>query len=164
VSDSRKSISVTELATYPLFRDLTREEIVTLLDSAKVRTCAGDHRLLFRQGDPADGMYLILAGEVDVFSFDTAMRKHLIGTLGEGEFFGEMSLLEEKGRAFGVEARDEARLIFLSKEAFVALQSANAAVLSKVFLRMLSVMSNRLRLLGQRYVSARAALGSMQGE
>ncbi|MBI4871452.1 MAG: cyclic nucleotide-binding domain-containing protein [Candidatus Riflebacteria bacterium] len=163
MGDSKKPISVAELQAYPLFRDLTPAEIVALLGSARVRTYGGDHRLIFRQGDVADGMYVILSGEVDVFSYDVSMRKHHLGTMGEGESFGETSLLEDTRRTAGTEARDEARLIFLSKDAFNAMQATHAAALSKLFLRMLEASNKRLRMLGERYISAKSALGMLQG-
>ncbi|MBI4871643.1 MAG: cyclic nucleotide-binding domain-containing protein [Candidatus Riflebacteria bacterium] len=62
---------------YPLFPALTPAELVALLGSARVRTNGDDHRLIFRQGDDADGLYLILSGEVDLFSYDVSVRRLL---------------------------------------------------------------------------------------
>ncbi|MBI3892138.1 MAG: cyclic nucleotide-binding domain-containing protein [Candidatus Wallbacteria bacterium] len=108
-------------------------------------------------------MYIVLSGEIDIFSIDTVKRKHLINTLGEGEFFGEMSLIEEKGRAAGAEAKGDARLIFLGRDAFLQLQTSQPAVLNRILLRMMREMSNRLRMLGQRYVTSKAAIDSFSG-
>ncbi len=162
-TDQRQTVSVADLARFAIFGDLERDDIVEFLRTAKVRSYSPMRPSIFQQGDPGDGMYIVLSGEVDIYSLDTAKRKHLIGTLGEGEFFGEMSLIEEKGRAASAEAKGEARLIFLGRDAFTQMQKTQPAVLNRILLRMMREMSHRLRLLDQRYVTSKAALGVMQG-
>lgn len=160
MTEQKQTLSVADLQAFPMFQDLEGPEVVAFLGAAKVRSYAPGRTLVFRQGDEADGFYVILSGEIEITSTDTVLRKHLLGTLREGEFFGEMSLIENKPRGASAEARGDARLIFLSCEAFRELQSTNAAILNKVFLRMMAEMSNRLRNMGQRYITAKAAFGS----
>lgn len=155
-----KTVAVADLARYRMFQDLEPAEIVAFLKTARVRTYGEDRKAIFSQGEQGDGMYIVLAGEVDIFTTDNAGRRHLLGTLAEGDFFGEMALVEDKPRAASAEARGhDARLVFLSRDAFFQLRSADAAVLNKILLRMMSEMSARLRGLGQRYMTSKAMMG-----
>ena len=76
------------LSTSPLFRPLERAERRELATRFRARDAlAGE--LVITQGTPGDGLYVILAGEVEVLRDGT-----VAGTLGAGDVFGEMSLLD----------------------------------------------------------------------
>ena len=85
---------------------------------------AGEY--IFRKGDVAKVMYLIIEGEVDLMLDDT-----LIETAKEGTFIGEMALIDEEPHSASARAKgdcrvfpiDEARFQLLVKETpFFALQ------------------------------------------
>jgi small-conductance mechanosensitive channel/CRP-like cAMP-binding protein len=56
----------------------------------RVSFAAGEH--ILRQGDPGDSLYIIAHGEVRV-SLEQLSGEHPVATLGQGDFFGEMSLM-----------------------------------------------------------------------
>jgi len=83
-------------------------------------------KYVFRMGDTAKVMYLIIEGEVDLMLGDTVVE-----TAAEGAFIGEMALIEDEARSASARARsdcrvfpiDEARFQLLVKETpFFALQ------------------------------------------
>lgn len=89
-----------------------------------IRVAAGEY--IFRRGESAKVMYLIIEGEVDLMLGDT-----VIETAQEGTFIGEMALIDEEPRSASARARsdcrvfpiDEARFQLLVKETpFFALQ------------------------------------------
>lgn len=89
-----------------------------------VLVSAGEY--IFRKGEAAKVMYLIIEGEVDLMLGDT-----VIETAKEGTFIGEMALIDEEPRSASARARsdcrvfpiDEARFQLLVKETpFFALQ------------------------------------------
>ena len=89
-----------------------------------IPVAAGEY--IFRKGEAAKLMYLIIEGEVDLMLDDT-----LIETAKEGTFIGEMALIDEEPRSASARARsdcrvfpiDEARFQLLVKETpFFALQ------------------------------------------
>lgn len=89
-----------------------------------IAVAAGNH--VFRMGDTAKVMYLIIEGEVDLMLGDTVVE-----TAAEGAFIGEMALIEDEPRSASARARsdcrvfpiDEARFQLLVKETpFFALQ------------------------------------------
>ena len=76
------------LSTSALFRPLERNERRELATRFRARDAlAGE--VVIAEGARGDGLYVILAGEVEVLRDDT-----VAGTLGAGDVFGEMSLLD----------------------------------------------------------------------
>jgi CRP-like cAMP-binding protein len=74
---------------------------------------------IFREGDVADFMYVILEGEVGIGRGEEHYR-----TLGQGELFGELALIDDEPRSADAVARtdcvlvpvDERRFLFLVHE------------------------------------------------
>ncbi|MGH8119565.1 MAG: cyclic nucleotide-binding domain-containing protein, partial [Gammaproteobacteria bacterium] len=80
----------------PLFKGLSRDEIHNIRDWALVVTHnAGS--FIYKPGTPADSMYVILSGRVELLKLDDNGNPVVIANEGPGEYFGEMALLP-KGR------------------------------------------------------------------
>jgi ABC-type lipoprotein export system ATPase subunit/CRP-like cAMP-binding protein len=76
--------------------------------------------VIFKQGDPADKFYIIIKGQVEII-IEHATGQEVIGaTLGSGQYFGEMGLLEDKNRTatVRVSADSEAILMALDRGTF----------------------------------------------
>lgn len=69
--------------------------------------------ILFREGEAADSMYLILSGLVAVFN-----ENKTIALRTPGQYFGEMALIESKPRTASVKAVEPSILIELNKDKF----------------------------------------------
>ena len=54
--------------------------------------------LIFREGEDSDLAYLIVSGRVDIFKRMDNGATVLLATLGDGEIFGEMSIISEQPR------------------------------------------------------------------
>src|SRR4029077_8194055 len=54
---------------------------------------------LFRVGDPPDAMYFVESGRVRITLTDADGREVILASLGHGDFFGEMSMLDGHGRS-----------------------------------------------------------------
>jgi cyclic nucleotide-binding protein len=75
--------------------------------------------LVYREGDPADSVYFIEDGAVEV-SRDRYGEKQSIARLGAGEYFGEMSLLaDQPNRSATVRALSATRVAVVGKENFL---------------------------------------------
>lgn len=99
----------------------------------------GNGAVIFNEGDPPDGMYVILGGKVKIFR-RTSGHETSLTLLKQGDFFGEMSLLDHKPRSASAAAVGEAELRFISATEFQAMS------LSDPFVRqMLHKMTERLR-------------------
>ena len=80
---------------------------------------AGD--VIFREGDPGDCMYAVMAGEVEVFHEEPDGRTLIVATLREGQYFGEMSLLSKSPRVASTRAVGPVRVAVLGREDFETL-------------------------------------------
>ena len=93
------------LKTNPLIKDLSEAERTKLADSLE-KVGFKDNERIIHQGDPADAMYLIVAGHAKVTRHVAASSTEvLIDTLGSGQYFGELALLTDKPRAASVWAK-----------------------------------------------------------
>lgn len=77
------------LATSPLFRPLERGERRELASRFRARDALAGESIV-SEGSAADGLYVVLAGEVEVLREEAEVSR-----LGSGDVFGEMSLLDD---------------------------------------------------------------------
>ena len=78
---------------------------------------AGD--ILIHQGAPANRFYIIIEGEVEVVQQDEKGRETMIGRLNDGQYFGEIGLLEEGSiRTATVRAITEVKVLPFTREQF----------------------------------------------
>ena len=70
------------------------------------RTHFAEDEILFKEGDPADGVFRLIRGTVDVLrEFDA--NPILLGTVGAGQFIGEMGIVENRPRSATARAASE---------------------------------------------------------
>ena len=102
------------LAEIPLFSLLDAEEGAALAERIdEVRTPAGSP--IFRAGDPGDSMYVVTSGKVEIaFTNDTGQRI-VLETLGPGEYFGEVSLLDGGPRQATATALTEVEALLVDR-------------------------------------------------
>jgi len=93
-------------------------------------------KVIVHKGEPGDGFYLILEGEVEVKSDGKTLTK-----LGPGQFFGEMAIFDNQPRSADVVAIKQSRVLFLSAPAFKTFLMTNP----KVGMKMLGEFARRLR-------------------
>lgn len=85
----------------------------------RIETLPAGHRV-FREGEPSDRFYLLRSGRVEV-SREAPARA--LATLGPGECFGEMGLLQDLPRSATVRVTDDgpAEVLSIGREAFASL-------------------------------------------
>jgi CRP-like cAMP-binding protein len=79
-----------------------------------LKVAAGKY--VFRKGEAAKVMYLIIEGEVDLMLGDM-----VIETATEGAFIGEMALIDEKPRSASARARSDSRVFPINEARFQSL-------------------------------------------
>ena len=96
---------------------------------------------IFRNGEPGGAMYAIRSGQVELWLYDEDKNRVVLGTFGEGEFFGELSLLDEEQRSATATALTHTDVLVIDRQDLQLLfaQKPNAA------LDVLSVVGKRLR-------------------
>ena len=96
---------------------------------------------LFRVGDAGDAMYIIESGHVRITVTDADGREVILASLGHGDFFGEMSMLDGHGRSADATVTEDSRLRVLTRDDFLNFVSSD----SRIVLEMLSAITRRLR-------------------
>jgi CRP-like cAMP-binding protein len=110
------------LHTSPLFRPLDRQQRFELIRRFTAHDVAPGVEII-REGQPGRGLFVLLAGEVDVSKRDGA-SKVLLATLKPGDIFGEISLLHDEPATATVTAARQSTVLFLAKEIFHRLCAA----------------------------------------
>jgi CRP/FNR family cyclic AMP-dependent transcriptional regulator len=100
---------------------------------------------VFKEGDPADVMYVVQAGEVEV-----THQGKWVENLGEGNIFGEMSLINEEPRAATIRAKTEVRLVPIDLKHFMFMVEETPYFAVQV----MRIMSSRIRKMLQRLDNA----------
>jgi len=105
------------LTKIPLFAGLGRDETTYLTSLLKQRKCSA-LETLFWVGDAGHEMYIILSGRVEISIPDAEGRDICLAVLGPGEFFGEISLLDEGPRTATARSVLDTLVIVLDRNAF----------------------------------------------
>ena len=122
----RQDTKVEALKRIPLFEDLSRRELVELARLTEdVEVEAG--KVLCKEGELGHEFFVIIEGEAEV----TRRGKHL-ATDGRGDFFGEISLLENSRRVATVTAKTRLRFFVLTGHDFRHLLDESPKVERKV--------------------------------
>lgn len=97
---------------------------------------------VFEQGDPPDGMYLVLDGFALVIAKDAERNvERTVGIVQAGQSFGELGLLVEQPRMACVSAGTDLRLLHITEETLASLEEQNphiAAMMYKMLARTLA--------------------------
>jgi len=109
------------LARVPIFSHLDAEAIADIVDLLKARIVLPG-QMIARIGDPAEDMFFILSGEVDIQTRTGKFK------LGPGEYFGEIALLTGAKRFGTVRAHSRCHLMSLSQADFNHLMLGNAQI------------------------------------
>jgi CRP-like cAMP-binding protein len=123
------------LGACPFFQGLSRNE---LLEIAKVtedlEVDAG--KVLTREGQSGSEFFVIIDGDVSVTKAEQQIR-----TLGPGDFFGEIALLEDTPRTATVTAKTPLRFFVLTRQAFRSMLAHQPELERKV----LTALEERVR-------------------
>lgn len=72
-------------------------------------------QVIFRQGDPGDTMYLVHTGTVEVYR-EKGGTKSVLATLGPGEYFGEMALVDQQPRSASLGAVSDVVVVPITRD------------------------------------------------
>lgn len=95
---------------------------------------------IFKEGDLGEEMFIIQSGQVKITKKTTDGEKTLV-ILSDGDFFGEMAVIDNEPRSAGAIAQTDTKLIVLNQNVFDETMQSNAHIVKKI----LRNMSSRLR-------------------
>lgn len=109
------------LAQLPLFDTLSREDVEALASRLTERPFKANE-LVFEKGSKGSSMYIVLSGAVQIFlpppTDDPQAQRVVLKDVRTGEYFGELSLFDDKPRSASVEATVDTVLLELTREEF----------------------------------------------
>ena len=140
MSQPASQMTIEALRSVPLFGSLDDEAATDLRNLLSDKIVPQNTRL-FRQGDKGDAMYLIESGRVRISIRDDDKQEVTLAELAQGDFFGEMAIIDGRQRSADAQVIEDARLAILSRDAFLSFVRTNP----DVALEMLSALTDRLR-------------------
>ncbi|HEV7796676.1 MAG TPA: DUF1003 domain-containing protein, partial [Pyrinomonadaceae bacterium] len=128
------------LRSVPLFASLTDTAAVELRDLLTTENFSAGTQL-FQKGDSGDAMYLIESGRVRISLTDEDRKEITLAELAQGDFFGEMSIIDGRQRSADASVIEAGGFAILSRPDFLSFVRANP----DVALGMLGALTDRLR-------------------
>ncbi len=83
---------------------------------------------LFGKREYADAMFVVLSGRVKIYSDSAGRKKKTFAYLTAGDFFGEMSLIDDSPRSASAQAVEDSRLLVIRKKDFRRLLARDAGL------------------------------------
>ncbi len=130
----------TILRKTPLFASLTEKEMEAL--ARRVATRRSERgELLFSEGDPCTGLFLIASGKIRIFKLSSSGREQVLAVEGPGSSFAELPVFDGGTYPASASVLEDAELLFISRKDFqnFCLEHPDVA------LKVIAVVGSRLR-------------------
>jgi len=132
------------LRNIPLFAKLRKRELRDIEHLIHRRQYKSSE-VIFWQNEPGVGMYIVQSGEVGIYAdYDSPEQKQL-ATLCQGDFFGEMALLEDDNRSATAVALGDSQLIGIFHPDLFDLFQRKPELGIKVLATLANMLAQRLR-------------------
>lgn len=138
------SARVDALGRIHMFSGLTRRSLERIAAIASEES----HPLstiLFRAGDPGDKLYLILEGKVRISRDVPGLGEEALAVLGEGDYFGEMALVDDAPRSADARVHERCKLLAIDKDAMQHLLFLHKEIAYEILWNVVRTLAARLR-------------------
>ncbi len=135
------------LQSSKLFHQLPPAELKPLLTVMReLRLAPGQE--IFKEGDPGDGVYIVLNGQVQISAIVGTGERRVFSRVQPGDFFGEMSVLDNQPRSACASADGETIVGFVPREQMVELLTHSPGLC----MTLLQEISRRMREFNGQYI------------
>jgi CRP/FNR family transcriptional regulator, cyclic AMP receptor protein len=128
------------LSRVPLFSTLSQADLERIASVAVPRSFPAGARV-FHEGDHSDACYVVRSGDLRVTREHSDGRAIALATLGVGDFFGELAMLDGKARSASVETLSDAELLALPAADFRRLLAERP----EISVKLIAALTRRLR-------------------
>lgn len=128
------------LRNTPLFANLPPEDLRRVAEIASLRRYEKKESI-FREGDRADGFYVVGEGRVKIFKLSENGKEQVLHLIGPGQSFAEATIFEGGTFPAHAEALEGCDVVFLPKRPFTDLLERNP----RIALRMMASLSRWLK-------------------
>lgn len=129
------------LKKIPIFEELNPREVSSIERILHRRTYRPGE-VIFHQGDAGVGMYIIERGTVEIILEPV---NQVVAEIRDGEFFGELALLDESPRSATARAKTECRMLGFFQSDLFGLIERDPRLGVKIVLRLASIIGDRLK-------------------
>jgi CRP/FNR family cyclic AMP-dependent transcriptional regulator len=147
------------LSRVPIFESLSRRELVSIERILHRREYIQDE-VIFRQGEPGMGMYVVLEGKIAIISEPESQQ---LFEMQDGDFFGEVALLDEGPRSATAIARTNCIVLGFFQPDLFELIDRNPRLGVKIVLRIARHIGRRLRQADDWVTALTLELDSLKG-
>lgn len=126
-----------------LFQNLTQDELSRIVKIGITENFK-EGSLIFKEGEPGDKLYVIISGAVRI-SRKINGSEEALAILRPGNFFGEMSLIDDIERSADAIAHEECSVMTIKKDDFDSLLFVNKDLAYSILWSFVRTLSERLR-------------------
>ena len=138
------NLDLAQLGQIPVFADLPDSDLGVLRLLAQ-RVELGAEATLFNQGDPADALFVVLTGNLDIHVRVGGGREHLVAQMGPGNVVGEISLFIGGLRSASARTTAPTELLRFPDDSLRAMMGTAAASACRIIYRLAQALAARLR-------------------
>jgi CRP/FNR family transcriptional regulator len=128
------------LRRVPIFSDLTSAELQFLSERA-VRRSYSTGDIIFSEGDPCTGLFVIERGRIRIFKSSPSGREQVLAIDGPGSSVAELPVFDGGNYPASTSAVEKSEILFISKQDFYSL----CLIHPQVPLKVLKIVGARLR-------------------
>ena len=132
----------------------SQEMAAHILDNLQAETFS-DGDVICRQGDPADAIYFLDTGRIDVVSHDAPGEPFRIYSYMRHTMLGEMGFVQQSTRSADLIARGPARVFSLNRDVYNRLKQADDPLIDALLQLIATTLSDRI-------VSANRTIAELQ--
>ena len=126
-------VSTLLIRNVPLFSLLPDTQLV-LLTQVLLRKPYPKNSTVVAAGDPADALYVVISGRLKVMMSDKEGREVILAILSQGDFFGEMGLIDQAPRSATVVTIEPCELLTITQADFTKCLQKNFELTMNVIL------------------------------
>ena len=137
-------VDLSKLADSPLFKGIEGKEI-ELLSSLFTQSQIPAGKTIFIENMPGESLYIIMQGSVKISQMLAEVNEQEVMTLGTGDTFGEMAVIDEGSRTVTAQITEDALFYSLNRNNFNKLVSDNPQLALQLTLNIVKIFNARIR-------------------
>jgi SulP family sulfate permease len=140
-AESKPPLQLREIG---VFRELDEQAVDDLTGVVQTRSLPAGTKI-FAIGESGDQIFFVRSGRVHILLPLEGGKRHHLATISRGEFFGEMSFLDQRVRSAEAEAATNTELLVLGRHSFDEVARRNKTLAGPVFQQLALAIAQRLR-------------------
>ncbi len=161
--ETSKRTLLATLSRIPVFLGMSKTEL-RLIEKIVYLRNYHEGEVIFVEGEPGAGMYIIESGKVRICLGPHTDEEHEIALLEQGDFFGELALIDDHPRSATAVALMPTRLVGFFRSDLMSIINRSPRMGVRIQQNMLQILVRRLRVTDQKLTEAYDALQRLEAE